>query len=313
MIGKLRLLLIPALCVLGICCFSQAARIDSLKQVVATTDNDSVRVTTQLKLARAFMISQPDSFYTYCSLALTGAQKYQLSETEGEALRFLGIYAFKRGAMHRAMEYFTHSREIFDSLGIVKGIAGANNSIGTIYMNQNEYDKALELFAASEKAALADEKNLAELLTIVRHNIGICLDETKRHEEALAIFMKNAEYQSGHHFDQFLSSTFNSIGEVHMNLDNYADALVCFRKSMTIKDSLDDVVGKAYLFLNIGDLYSRQQKPDSARFYLDKCLEISQAEGVPVHQKLCRSIQVPGPVSQTPGFPEQTDPDQHSS
>lgn len=280
MVRIIRVLIVWLFGTAGCLCFGQASKTDSLKQLVATTPDDSIRVASEILLSKMYLRTDPDSFYVWCNKALTQSKQYHNANAEAESLLLLGIYSSNAGAYQRALNLFLRSREIFDSLGAIRGVAGATNSIATIYMSQNDYDKALQQLYASEKGALKDEKNMGILLTIIRHNIGICLDETGRREEALEVFMKNAEYQLAHQYLREASSTYNSIGEVYTNLKKYALARTYFQKSLVLKDSLNDMVGKATLFLNMGAMYKDQAIEDSTHFYLDKSLAISKHGGL---------------------------------
>lgn len=86
-----------------------------------------------------------------CDIYLKNYPEDSLSllEQKGNALNNLGFLNLNKGKIHEALEYYFNSLKIRESISDYTGMAISYNSIGSIYSNQGDFEKAKAYFEKS--------------------------------------------------------------------------------------------------------------------------------------------------------------------
>ena len=255
----LRLALITFLCfwiTTGIAQLSnkQNAQIDSLKQVVESAIHDSSIVNAYIEWDNIIYISDPE---------LDLELNKKIIEICNENL---------------ANKLSVKSNGFFQKI-----IAGSYNNIGIIYMDQVNYEQALEYYDKNLKICqeIGDKSGMASSY----NNIGIIYHEQGNYEQALAYYQKilkiyleiadNLELAD----KKGMANALGNIAIIYLDQGNYEQALEYDDKSLKIYQEISYKRGMAISYNNIGFIYAKQGNYGQALEYFDKSLKIREEIG----------------------------------
>ena len=113
---KLLLLLMLTYC--GYCnIFAQDSTTDSLKQLIATTKEDTSRVLLMYQLGRSFANSKPDTALTILGQALELSRKIDFKKGQVINLFLTGNVIMNKGNYPRSLEILLHALKIAEETG----------------------------------------------------------------------------------------------------------------------------------------------------------------------------------------------------
>jgi len=162
------------------------------------------------------------------------------------------------------------------------GLALAYNGMGTIYLLQNNYPKALEQYTKAiqtyEKSNYTRNTNYTNSL----QNIGIVYSSTGNYEKAEQFFLKslkvNQEILSPG--DSKLATLYINMGRFYQIVRNDSKAIEYLKQAENFysTQNLSNSVNAGSLFLNMGNAYIYTADYEKAQSYLNKSLEIITAK-----------------------------------
>lgn len=170
------------------------------------------------------------------------------------------------------------------------GIAKCSNILGVLKRDQASYAEAIEL----HESAL----NLAGSDTIVRiyslNNLGVVYRRMDKPRLALDYHMEAlelAEEYRGNPITALRSKSvaLNSIGNINLTLNQAQKALEVFRQTLVIERRLNNGLGLAINYQNIGYAHNALGRPDSALFYYKKSLQENELVNSYVGQSICHN------------------------
>src|ERR1700752_3208572 len=141
--------------------FAQTKKIDSLKKVLLTAKEDTVKIILGNKISwNLYLTSNYDSSVAYAQRALQLAEKTNFPAEKAKAHNNLGVCYIDKGNYPQALKEFQTALVIFKKTGVRKGIANTYNNIGIVYKEQGNYPEALkEYFSALKiREALNDKQ-----------------------------------------------------------------------------------------------------------------------------------------------------------
>ena len=251
--GMLRFALITFLCfwlTTGIAQLSnkQNAQIDSLKQVIESAIHDSSIVNAYLEWDNIIYISDPE---------LDLQLNKKIIEICNENL---------------VNKLSVKSNGFFQNI-----MAGSYNNIGIIYMDQGNYEQALEYYDKNLKICqeIGDKSGMASSY----NNIGIIFDLQGNYEQALAYYDKSLKINQKIGDKKGMADALGNIGIIYMDQGNYEQALEHYYKSLKIKEEISYKRGMAISYNNIGFIYAKQGNYEKALAYYNKSLKINQKIG----------------------------------
>jgi signal transduction histidine kinase/Tfp pilus assembly protein PilF len=143
-------------------------------------------------------------------------------------------------------------------------IIRAMNILGTTYQLQASYSKAMDCYFEGLKHA---RKGKDILFTgHLYNNLGSAYLKIGDHTNALDFYMIGQRmYQSIQSKNRTASSN-NNIGLLYMDIDNYTKAIEHFNKAFGLW-GISDSIGMAATYSNMGSLYLKMGKVDTAFYY----------------------------------------------
>jgi signal transduction histidine kinase len=180
---------------------------------------------------------------------------------EGVCWAFLG---FSDSASHRLSKALRIAKE-HDNYDLITKIYG---NMGINFSISSQYDSALLLF--QEFSDLAKKENNETDIATAANNIGLLLLNKGSYYKALSRFVE-AEYIFFNQKDTSkISSVYLNIAIIHRDLENYDESILYSRKSITIKEAIEDKRGLMNTYVNLAAVFNHKDMNDSVEFYLDR-------------------------------------------
>ena len=250
---------------------------DSLKQVIATTKQDTVRIKTYLNLGKLYMNSIPDNALSYYNKALKIARNGKEQKLEAKCLKSIGLVYYYQSNYDSTLFYWKKTLKIVEETGEKEAIAGNLGNIGIIYMKQSNYPKALEYY---QKALKIDEE-LGNKEGVARNlgNIGIIYSYLDNNLKALEFYQKSLKFNKETGDKSGIAKNLVNIGNIYDEQGNYSKALEYYQKALKINKDIGNKYGIAANLGNIGNIYNAQNNYSKALEFYQKALKINKESG----------------------------------
>lgn len=258
---------------------------DSLKTILQqhhqhiTPLDDSTEVNILNQLAHLYFQSNTDSMKSYAGKALQKARKHNILTETAKAYNLMGIAHYARGMYEEAIDYYTHSSEIFSLLQQPTELANNYNNIAIIYDIRGDHETALHYyFKALEinKEHGFQRGSAYNLLNIgiIYYQMGRVMQALDKHLEALLI-CEIIDDANG------MALIYNNLGAIYIELKKFDEGLRMNQKSYQIRKQLGDKSGMSSTLQNIADVHFTQHNLDSAHYYVERSAKLaSQADDV---------------------------------
>lgn len=264
----------------GFTVFAQNAKIDSLNKAMQKTNSDIDKAEIYNLLADEYKSVTPDKAFFYANKALELSKKIEYNIELGSAYNNLGNANVIIGDYSKALDFFSKAQLVFEnellnatSLNknqIKNGLARAYGSIGFVFMEQSNYDKALQ-FNFKALKIYEETKDLQKLARIY-NNLGVIYKSQNDTFKALLYYDKCLKIQEKLHDNNKIGITYNNIGLVYLYKKDFNKSLDFFNKSNSYFNKYPDTRGKGELYNNFGTYYKAINNEELAIQYLNKAL-----------------------------------------
>ncbi|MBN2523464.1 MAG: tetratricopeptide repeat protein, partial [Bacteroidales bacterium] len=291
--------------------FCYADDIDSLKNLIAGTNDERDLINLQFQLAEKYNIAEnPKDYYLTVNKALRLAESVGEEMAIARANRLLGEYFFSNQEIDFSSEHYHKALAIYRDIGDQKTAAEILFDISAILFNSSNYPGALQYANESMEIfrEIDDKKNLANvhsLLCDIYSYMGVnekaidnCIQSLRLFDELnvmdtranllnsigsiyldMGQFDRSEEYFNDALFmantagDAYMIVTsVSNLGEMHLQLENYEEALKYFNRALDIDMNENDEEGLGYSYLNLGNTYYQMGDYEKALEYLGKSL-----------------------------------------
>ncbi|MFT5818927.1 MAG: adenylate cyclase [Crocinitomix sp.] len=263
-------------------------KVDSLKDVIASAQNDTTIIKAWHSWSVLVQDSDPelhkninlriDSAATiYLNQDLTEKEKLFYTKSKADALSNIGRIYSNRGDYSLAIKYLSNSLKINEKMGNAYGIAFNLDRIARIYTVLGENDKALEYYwrAINIYESFNDKFSISNTY----NNIGNVyynqeIDDTAHYyyEQALSNAKENGNQLS-------IATSLINIANINNVTGNKTEAIEGYKECIAIQDEIGDKRGATISYINISDTYFDIKKYKLAVKFGKKALANSQELG----------------------------------
>jgi len=260
--------------------------LDSLKQLIYTGKEDTLKVQRMCELSWNNVYSKPDSGLVYAVKALGLSQKIEYRSGEALSLYLIGQNQSQLGDYPGSLNFGYKALKLFQELKDKGGIILSTEAIGTHYRDQGNYKHALiyllrakSLTDALPKNANIGVKSMGTPLTkdecLMFQNAEIGFSYLSSNPDS-AIFYASKSYQTG------LRITRGGwiyplivLGNAYSAMNQFDSAHLYYRLGLKqIPYVLPNDVADNYI--GIATVFKKQQLYDSCIFYAKKGLEVCE-------------------------------------
>lgn len=263
---------------LSFSCFSQEKdpKIDSLKNLINTQEEDSIKVNALIELA---------TIYTYFDVPAAlkhGTQAKQLAETVkyskgiGYAYNALGNAYASQANYPEADIQFKAGLAIFEEINFKEGIANILSNLGTIYNDVGDATKSLDYHLQSLK--VAEEIDHKKRIGTSLLNIGtVYAKKDPVGNKGLEYFTKSLKIfnEIGDLRGAAISTA--NLGEIYFNKGMYDSSLVFFESFVKMAEGSPE---ESYGLNFIGEIFAEKGDYTKAFENHNQSVEIAEALGV---------------------------------
>jgi tetratricopeptide (TPR) repeat protein len=253
---------------------AQVPQVDSLKKLLASTKEDSVKV-----MALVHLGFYEQSFQLGLDLAQEGlalAQKIKYEKGEAACLHQIANQYSSISNYPIALHYYLTALKIRERINDKKEIPDSYFCIGFIYQEQGDYKNAIKYYQKAEDMHIADSYRLA----LINSGFGDVYTLLNIQSSALKYYQRSYEYFNLCKDKYQLNLTLNGLGSLQLNMGHTELALGYFREAIRNEISYNDTVGFSFTYLRIAKLYDAGGERDSSIFYAELSMFCSQRAGV---------------------------------
>lgn len=251
---------------------AQNQEIDSLKNVIASQEEDTLKVNNLIALSTAWFNKDLNEAIRYGTEAVELADKIDFKKGKAYAYKAIGLGNFFRGNYPEAVIQFQNSLEIFESISYKVGIANILSNLGVTYFNAGEDTKAIDFYLRSLR--ISEEVNDKLRIGTALNNIGGVYNNSEATvDKGLEYFLKALPIFEEINYEDGIATASMNIGEIYFKKEMYDSAIHYFETSIKI---FDETLDAAFPMTYLGQIYGRQKDFAAAHFHHDKAIAIAE-------------------------------------
>jgi tetratricopeptide (TPR) repeat protein len=247
------------------CANAQTQEIDSLKRLLQTENNDSLRCSLLIKLSDEYSESKPDTAFLLVQQGLLLAEKIKFTTGEILCLSRMGLILVSKGNDAKALELLLRSLKKSESIHEQRLGGYILRCIGNVYEDQGDERKSLEYTLKARDIAFAIHDTDQVMACAI--NIGYLYEELNQLDSS-SFFTKEA-YNFGVRNNQtpFMGLALNNLGNIYLKMQEPAVAMSDYRMSMfyLLHLNMDDVFCETTL--GIAKILQQEGRDDSCVYY----------------------------------------------
>lgn len=253
---------------------------DSLKRLLNTRLDDSVRVMVLLNLAE--YLTDEKEWLPYNRKALkiaqkqikksTGKRRNFFYEAKGHAYGNLGFYYDYHGQREQSIDYYFKALFLYDKAGAVQEKASVYSNLGVLYTNQGDYREAEDLLI---KALNLKKKYDPFRVAKNYNNLGVLYDKQRLFSKALFYYKKSlmtARQQQDH---EDISIALSNIGTYYDNNNDYETAIPLLEEAIRECSVINDEAGAAWIQSTLGNCYLKKGDLNKAETLMLQSLDVA--------------------------------------
>lgn len=186
------------------------------------------------------------------------------------SLAVLGGVALRRREWQRGEEYLNEALRIHTLHNDQQRIAWTNQHLGYIHQAKGNYTAAIVYYenAILTLTAIQDLQNCG----ISHMSLGVLFLLMQQPRRALTEFVKAEALFRTTHYTLGIAKVLTNEALAHLALDEWSEAIVVFRGSATLYQSLNDLYGCLNAMDGLGEAYVRQGNIEEARTVFQSAL-----------------------------------------
>ncbi|MBX3042875.1 MAG: tetratricopeptide repeat-containing sensor histidine kinase [Candidatus Kapabacteria bacterium] len=204
--------------------------------------------------------------------------KHDYKKGEAEALRIRGKSLFYGVQYSEALKHYVMSKEKFEELNDLFGVANVNNNIAVVYSYLGFDEKSLEIDL--ENLKLRERINDSSNISGTINNIGVNYRKLGLPEKALEYFRQAYNKSINREDSIAFSRVLNNIGLAFLDLNIYDSAYFYFNYSLEIRKKINELQGVKNSYQGLGNYYFAIGNYTMAKTYQEKSLDIANNLGI---------------------------------
>lgn len=237
-------------------CSAQNTKTDSLKLILETSREDTLKVNILISICQNEYRSYPDSAIFHGNEALKLSEKLNFEKGSANAYKYVGMGYYFLGNYSETINSWQQALSNFEAINDKVGVSNILSNLGALYANQGDDVKALEFHLRSLKAA-EESKNTLRIVTSMI-NIGVIyLNNPKTQDIALKYNLAALPLSEKLGNNDAVGTVAVNLGEIYFRKEAYDTALFYYEKSLNAfrKSNSGNV---PYTLTNIGRVYMKR-------------------------------------------------------
>jgi signal transduction histidine kinase len=278
---------------------AQQSYIDSLKNEIANSENDTIRLIRLRNISRVYSELNPDSAFTYSEKLLTISQKLDFKLDEANALREKAYALLNMGNYPRSLQTILSSLKIAEDpkseQRILTGkysedalvdrnaspdvqrlseLGFIHQTLGILYTNMRNYDKALSQYL--EARQIAERSGNVPLQSIINMTLSRAYLNIEKRDSASISLEKAYSQVIQVGYKRYLGSILLNMGRIYASEGNKQLAAEYYKKAV-VASAYQNYYPRGVVASNLllADLYKQSGQRDSSFLYIKNALDVA--------------------------------------
>ncbi|MBA4134421.1 MAG: hypothetical protein C0525_06820 [Flavobacterium sp.] len=248
----------------------------TLEKIESYTQKDTIKVEMMIDFCvnNVFSNDKKNLVVAQRALHLSKELNYVLGEIR--ALNCMGNYYYQQAIYDKAIAFYTVAIKIAEKNKDDKNIIIGKSNLASLYTRTNEIQKALQLFHEIDKRLIKTGYEFSQNRAAVLTNMGLAYSSVKQHTDAIRCHQKTLEICTKKNLVFGIALAESNIGDELIKSNRHTEALnhLILSKKESEKNGFDNFLGQIYK--NLAEVHWQQKKQDSAVFYLNKSIAVSE-------------------------------------
>ena len=263
---------------------SQQSDVDSLRQVLISTEQDTTRLKTLYRLSwRLFETGDLEGSKKYANEVILLADSIKhpkpnwALQRKASGYSILGIIDCSKGNFAEAVDHLLKSLKIGNETGDTIGVANVYTTLGVASWSLGKYPEALKYYYSA--LAIYEKSGDTAGIGNANNNIGAIHEYLEEYDTALEHYCIALDVRLSINDKNGIAGAYNNIGNIYdyqgkyeASLENHFNALQLFQELKYIK-------GVAEVNDNIANTYSNMKKYDKEIQHRKLALSIEETLG----------------------------------
>lgn len=258
--------------------FAQKNSADSLYQELGKAKSDTAKVRLMCDIGYELRVNDPEKALQVTSEALSLSKKIKYNEGQSKSLGTMAIIFRLLGNFPLALEYNLKRLELVEKSNDQAKLAGVLINIALVYVNQEEYKKALTYYYKAD-SVIKPIDSAGEVKYKIALNTGDVYDKLNMNDSAFSYFTKSLNLARQTKNNYFEGMSMVGLGNNYLKTEQYLLALANYKSGIVYLTEAedDDLLCEAYL--GQATMYKKLNKKDSAIFYARQSLALAEKDG----------------------------------
>ncbi len=240
--------------------------VDSLKQVLNTDINDSVRADTYYQISYATIFSNITEAEKYARLSLSLSKAYGFSRIQAKCNNILAVVSDEKSDGDSAEYFYREALKLFEGLQDTVAVGYMYSNIAMVYNKYYGSKKALPMYMRALE--ITTSFNTPEQEAIILGNIAVTYINNEDYPKALASLYEALEIEENNHIEHNPPNLL-SLGTCYYNFRLYDKAIGFYRTALQYCLKTENMIFANEAFGNLFKAYLGKRRYDSAFCYLN--------------------------------------------
>ncbi|WP_407556786.1 histidine kinase [Winogradskyella sp. 4-2091] len=250
--------------------------IDSLENVITnykTQDTNYVNLRIKYVARKMFLTPADTTWTTYNNKTLDISKKLNYSKGIGISYNNLGIIQhYLLSNPLNGLEYYQQAYDVFEKdPKFQKYVIGVLTNIGLIYLEQQEYTKALKSF----KTLLHNPENKSKYTT--EFYIGNVYGEQKKLDSSIYYYKKSLVGAEQNKRPIFMANILTNLGLIQTNAGFLEDGLLNTQESLDLIEANNIGGLRVTAYTNAAEVYLQNNNIEKAEYYASNSIKLSES------------------------------------
>jgi len=248
----------------------------TLEKIESYTKNDTTKVEMMIDFCVDNTFSNDKKNLVLAQKALTLSKELHYKLGEIRALNCIGNYYYQQAIYDKAIAFYTAAIKIAEKNKDDKNIIIGKSNLASLYTRTNEIPKALQLFHEIDKRLIKTGYEFSQNRAAVLTNMGLAYSSVNQHIEAIRCHQITLEICTKKNLVFGIALAESNIGDELIKSNRHSEALnhLILSKKESEKNGFDNFLGQIYK--NLAEVHWQQKRQDSAVFYLNKSIAVSE-------------------------------------
>lgn len=250
--------------IISFSCFANKTQEDSLRYLYNAANEDSVRAAILMQLGEVLSTENRHKSIQYYQNAL----RYESDMSDFGLIHYkIGFNNWQLGNFEEAIADFNRAAEYFEEIQDSSWLGKTYNNIAATNWGIGNINEALHYYhiALNIRRSIDDKIGVAKIL----NNIGLIYQEWHLYQEAFDWHNEALEISFETGDNDVIAYSYSNIGNCFLHTAKLDTALKSYKTGYRILlRNGPQNRSSSFFLVNIGEVYSKMNRPDSALYYL---------------------------------------------